>query len=116
MATLREEQLPAETGQPAALDLHGGLVKIRQRRWILWGVILIYMPGLIVALETGLPGGVLAKLFWAWVGLLCVAVGLATVAKCPRCGKQFHTNGPTFLPVRRCLHCGLHLKADRGRD
>jgi hypothetical protein len=91
-----------------------GLAKIRQRRRILWAVILVYAPGLYAALEMGLPGSVLALLFWAWVGLLCVAVGLACVVKCPRCGKQFHTNGPTFLPVRRCLHCGLHLKADRG--
>ena len=116
MATPQEGQLPAEAGQPAPLELHQGLLKIRQRRWILWGVIFIYLPGLYVALESGLPGSVLGNLFWTWVALLCVAVGLASVAKCPRCGKQFHTNGPTFLPVRSCVHCGLHLKADQGRN
>ena len=114
MAELQQDQpLPAGS-QPDPQDLSRGLAKIRQRRWILWGIIGIYLPGLYLALESGLSGGTLARLFWAWVGLLCVAVGMATVVKCPNCRNSFHTNGPTFLPVRRCLHCGLHLKADRG--
>jgi hypothetical protein len=99
-------------------DLHPGLAKIRQRRWILWAAILIYIPGLLITFQMGLSGGTMAKLFAGWVALLCVAVGLATVVKCPRCGQQFHTNGPTFLPLRRCVHCGLHLAADKnpGKD
>jgi hypothetical protein len=108
-----QQQEPSATVQPDQLTLSRGLAKIRQRRWILWGTIFIYLPGLYLALEAGLSGGTLAKLFWLWVALICVAVGLATVVKCPGCGKQFHTNGPTFLPVRKCLHCGLTLKADK---
>lgn len=96
---------------PAAL--RQGLAKVRKRRWILWAVILIYMPGLIIALELQAASGTLGKLFALWIALLCVAVGLATVVKCPGCGNTFHTNGPTFLPVRRCVHCGLHLTADK---
>ncbi len=94
-------------------DLHPGLTKVRQRRWILWATILIYVPGLLLAFQMDVAGGTKAKLFVGWVVLLCVAVGLATVVKCPRCGQQFHTNGPTFLPLRRCVHCGLPLNADR---
>ena len=90
-----------------------GLAKIRQRRWLLWATILIYLPGLLFVLELGLAAGTMVKLFGLWVGLLCIAVGLATIVKCPRCGQTFHTNGPTFLPVRKCLHCGLHLNADK---
>ena len=102
-----------ETAPLQGQDLGSGLAKVRHRRWILWAAIVIYLPGLYLALELALPTGTLTKLFWAWVALLCVAVGLATVVRCPRCGNQFHTNGPTFLPVRKCVHCGLHLKADK---
>jgi hypothetical protein len=90
-----------------------GLAKVRQRRWLLWGTIIIYIPGLFIFLPLGLSGGTLTKLFCAWVALLCVVVGLATVVKCPGCGNPFHTNGPTFLPLRKCVHCGLHLVADK---
>ena len=90
-----------------------GLAKVRKRRWLLWGTIIIYVPGLFIFLPLGFSGGTLAKLFGAWVGLLCVVVGLATVVKCPRCGNPFHTNGPTFLPLRKCVHCGLHITAEK---
>ncbi len=94
-------------------DLHPGLARVRQRRWILWATILVYVPGLLLAFQMGAAAGAMAKLFVVWVALLCVAVGLATVVKCPRCGQPFHTNGPTFLPLRKCVHCGLPLNADK---
>jgi hypothetical protein len=94
-------------------DLQSGLAKVRQRRWILWAAILIYVPGLFLAFHMDVAPGTRAKLFVGWVVLLCVAVGLATVVKCPRCGQPFHTNGPTFLPLRRCVHCHLPLNADK---
>lgn len=94
-------------------DLQPGLKKIRNRRWLLWLVILTYLPGLVVAMGAGLTSSALSYLFFAWVGLLCVAVGMATVVKCPGCDKPFHTNGPTFLPVRKCVHCGLAVNADK---
>jgi len=93
--------------------LHRGLAKVRSSRWILWATILIYMPGMMLGLYLQASGSTMGKLFAGWVGLLCIAVGLATVVVCPRCGNTFHTNGPTFLPVRRCVHCGLHLCADK---
>jgi hypothetical protein len=102
-----------ETAQLDPAVIHRGLTKVRGRRWLLWGTIIAYLPGLWLALQLGLSSGDLAKLFGAWVALLCVIVGMATVVKCPRCGNAFHTNGPTFLPVRKCVHCGLHVNADK---
>lgn len=102
--------------EKAAVDpvvLHRGLNKVRSRRWMLWSVILVYMPVLVVALEMGATGSLMGKLFALWFVLLCVVVGLATVVKCPACGLPFHTNGPTFLPVRKCVHCGLAVNADK---
>ncbi len=93
--------------------LRQGLTKIRKRRWILWATLLLYMPAMILALEAGLSGSTMGTLFVAWVGLLCFAVGLATVVRCPRCDNSYHTNGPTFLPVRKCVHCGLAVNADK---
>jgi len=77
----------------------------------LWATILFYLPALLLVLELELSGGAMAKLFFLWVVLLCIAVGMATVVKCPRCDRTYHTNGPTFLPLRKCLHCGLPLRA-----
>lgn len=90
-----------------------GLSKVRQRRWLLWATLIIYLPGMSLALYLQTSGSTQGKLFVGWVVLLSIAVGLATVVVCPRCGKPFHTNGPTFLPVRRCVHCRLHLCADK---
>lgn len=93
--------------------LHRGLAKIRNRRWILWATILVYIPGLLIALDMEASGGTMAKLFAAWIMLICVSVGLATIVRCPRCNNAYHTNGPTFLPVRKCVHCGLAVNADK---
>ncbi len=95
------------------IDLAEGLSKIRSRRWLMWFVIIAYIPGLIIALEMQATTTIMSWLFAFWVLLLCIVVGLATVSKCPRCNNSFHTNGPTFLPVRNCVHCGLHLKSDK---
>ena len=103
----------SETPSSPPPDLGPGLRRIRQRRWLLWVSALIYVPGLLLSLEAGASGSTMAVLFGGWVGLLCCTVALACVVKCPRCGESFHTNGPTFLPVRSCVHCGLPLNADK---
>ena len=93
-----------------------GLKRVRQRRWILWGVILGYLPAMMIALESAGGWNTAVKVFIAWIIVLCVAVGIAVVVRCPDCGNCFHTHGPTFFPVRRCVHCGLHLLADKKGD
>lgn len=102
-----------ESNQPDPAVIRQGLIKVRKSRWLLWATIIIYVPGLVVALQLHLSSGAMTRLFGLWVLLLCITVGLATIVKCPRCLKTFHTNGPTFLPVRRCVHCGLHVAADK---
>ena len=99
--------------QTEAVDLSKGLAKVRSRRWLMWSVIIAYIPGLLITLEIQTSSNVMVWLFALWVLFLCIVIGLATVVKCPRCNNQFHTNGPTFLPVRKCVHCSLHLKADK---
>ena len=92
---------------------HAGLKKIRQRRWFLWLVILAYLPAMMLALESPDSGNAAVKVFIIWIVFLCIAVGLACVVRCPRCGGSFHTHGPTFIPFRRCVHCCLHVNADK---
>jgi hypothetical protein len=55
----------------------------------------------------------LAVVFAAWFIMLWVVVGYSALARCPRCGNYFHMHGMTLLYFRKCLHCQLHLKADK---
>ncbi len=89
------------------------LKKIRRRRLWLWLVIAVYLPAMKLALDSPDYRFWAGLVFWSWLVLLILAVGFACVMRCPRCGKLFHTHGPTFLPLRRCLHCALHINADK---
>lgn len=89
------------------------LNKIRKRRWFLWLVILAYLPSMMLALDAPDYKTWVTIVFVAWIILLIIAVAFACVVRCPRCGECFHTHGPTFLPFRRCLHCALHINADK---
>lgn len=90
-----------------------GLNKIRKRRLFLWLVILAYLPSMMLALESSDYRSWVTIVFSSWIVLLIIAVAFACVVRCPRCGECFHTHGPTFLPFRRCLHCSLHVNADK---
>ena len=90
-----------------------GLKKIRMRRWFLWVVILGYLPAMLIALDSSDVRTWVTITFSTWLVLLILAVALACLVRCPRCGECFHTHGPTFLPFRRCLHCALHVNADK---
>ena len=98
------------------VDFGPGLRKIRQRRWFLWLTILIYIPAMMVALQSPWGQGAAVKVFIVWIILLFITVWLAAAIRCPDCGNNFHTHGPTFFPARRCLHCGLHINADKKGD
>lgn len=108
-----EDSPLADEKEQDPVVLKEGLSKVRNRRWILWASILVYIPGLLITLNLGASRGTMGWLFGAWIALICVTVGLATVVRCPRCQNPYHTNGPTFLPVRKCVHCGLALNADK---
>jgi len=90
-----------------------GLKKVRFRRLLLWLVICAYLPAMIIALDSPDYRKWAATVFVGWIVLLILSVGYACLARCPRCRELFHTHGPTFLPLRRCLHCALHVKADK---
>lgn len=93
-------------------DYHLGLKKIRRRRLLLWTVIIAYLPAMMFALQSSNVRTWVTIAFVGWIVSLIAAVVLCCIVRCPRCGECFHTNGPTFLPFRRCLHCGLHINAD----
>ena len=86
---------------------------MRFRRLLLWIVIFAYLPAMMIALGSVDYRKWGAIVFGSWIVLLTLSVGFACLARCPRCGELYHTHGPTFLPLRRCLHCSLHIKADK---
>lgn len=97
-------------------DFGPGLRKIRRRRWFLWLTILIYLPAMMVSLRSPSGFNMAVKVFIAWIVLLFITVWIVATIRCPDCGNYFHTSGPTFFPARRCLHCGLHINADKKGD
>lgn len=95
--------------------LRYGLIRIRRRRWLLWSALLVYLPAMYSAQEfSGSFEGAL-PFFFLWVLLLVGVTAISAIAKCPRCGNYFHVHGMTLLYLRKCLHCQLHLQADRER-
>lgn len=98
------------------LDFALTMRKLRRRRWFLWGLVLAYLPAIYLALELSGSDRVAGIVFIVWILLVCVAVGLAAFAPCPRCAKPFHMHG--FVPVylRRCVHCGLHITSRQAND
>jgi hypothetical protein len=103
-----EEKHPADSAEFGA-----ALKKIRKRRVYLWGVILIYLPVMWTTLQLTQSYNKTAVAFVAWVLLLCFVATFAALARCPGCGNYFHMHGMTLLFLRKCLHCGLHINADR---
>jgi len=93
--------------------LRPGLAKIRKRRWLLWFVLIIYLPTMWVtqkithSFQDSLP------VFFIWFVILLAVTAFSAVARCPRCKNYFHVNGMTLLYLRYCLHCQLHLTADK---
>lgn len=112
---MEEQKAPGAEEQkaPSPAEISRGLARIRKCRWFFFGVVLIYVPALLVTLRLSRSGTTTATMFGIWVFFLIVSVVFAATARCPRCKDYFHTNGPTFLPVRKCVHCGLFVNADK---
>lgn len=106
---------PSEPAPAPAPDLARGLARIRRRRWALWAVFLTYLPAIWLSLRLTGSNRVTAVVFGVWVLLAAVAGSFAAFARCPGCGNYFHLLGLMPMWVRRCLHCDLGLKADKGR-
>lgn len=102
--------------EPAPVDpaqLAAGLRIIRRRRWFLWSLIIVYVPAVWTSLTLTRSDRATAVVFGVWLVLLIIAVCFVTSARCPRCGNLFHMHGFTPLYLRKCLHCQLHISADR---
>ncbi|HAD04655.1 MAG: hypothetical protein A2091_00580 [Desulfuromonadales bacterium GWD2_61_12] len=104
-----------ETVTAAPDDFAPGLKIIRRRRWYLWGLIALYLPLMLSLLERDASFNTLATAFILWFGAVFSVALYAAVAHCPRCGNYFHMHGMTLLYLRKCLHCHLHLTADKRR-
>lgn len=105
----------SEATQEVPADFAPGLKIIRRRRWYLWALIALYLPLMLSLLDRGASFNTLATAFLSWfVAVFSIAL-YAAVARCPRCGNYFHMNGMTLLYLRKCLHCYLHLTADKRR-
>jgi hypothetical protein len=89
------------------------LAIIRRRRWYFWGLVLIYMPVSVMTLQLTQSYKATGMVIVIWVILLCIVVTLAAIAKCPRCGNNFHMRNSSISFLRKCRYCGLHLCADK---
>ena len=96
---------------PAPIAL--GLARIRRRRWLLWIVIIVYLPTMAITQKITHSFNASLPVFFIWFLALLLVMAISAVAKCPRCGNYFHVNGITLLYLRKCLHCQLHITADK---
>lgn len=92
-----------------------GLRRIRRRRSLLWGVMLVYLPEMWITLQITKSRTPLLVVYCVWFVLLWNSAVLVAFARCPRCGNYFHTKGLRFLPfyARSCRHCGLGVNEDK---
>ncbi|RII29659.1 MAG: hypothetical protein CXR30_10055 [Geobacter sp.] len=86
---------------------------IRKRRKVFFGTILSYIPALWITYKISPHDRSMGTVFVIWVIILTITTFWSAVATCPRCGKYFHVNGMTILYLRKCLHCQLHINADK---
>jgi len=94
-------------------EIGPGLARIRRRRRYLWLVSIAYVPIMWITLKWTHSNKALGVVFVIWVVFLCKAVLPVAFVFCPRCGNYFHMKGFMPLYLRRCLHCGLHINADK---
>jgi hypothetical protein len=110
--------MPFEYAAPATETELPHLASIRARRRLVWILFWTYLPG------TAIVGGVLGRLLNSdrpfiviavvWIIAFMVSGSRVAGCRCPRCGLAFHQRGlwhNTF--ARRCLNCGLPLRASR---
>jgi hypothetical protein len=86
---------------------------IRRRRKYFFGTILAYVPTLVIVHSISPTDRAMGIVFGVWFVLLIITAFLSAVVACPRCGNYFHVNGMVILYLRKCLHCQLHINADK---
>lgn len=93
--------------------LQAGLARIRLRRKLFFGTVIAYMPAMWAVSKVSPTFRSMAIAFGVWVTFLFFTALYSALARCPRCKQYFHMNGMSLLYFRRCLHCQLHVTADR---
>jgi magnesium-transporting ATPase (P-type) len=105
--------VPEET---VALDqdaFQAGMRIIRMRRMYFFATVIAYMPLMWAVNKISPTFRSMAVTFVVWVVVLFITALYSAVARCPRCGNYFHMHGMSLLYLRRCLHCQLHVTADK---
>lgn len=86
---------------------------IRRRRKYFFATIIGYLPAMLLVNKISPSFRSMAITFGIWVVVLFITALFSALARCPRCGNYFHMHGMSLLYLRRCLHCQLHVTADR---
>jgi hypothetical protein len=104
-----EVQPTEEENYTPALNL------IRRRRKYFFATIIVYMPAMWVVQKISPKYTSIGIAIGVWIVVLFITALMSAVTRCPRCGNYFHVQGLTLLYLRKCLHCQLHINADRGK-
>jgi hypothetical protein len=86
---------------------------IRRRRMYFFATIITYMPAMWLANLISPTLRSVAIAFGIWVVILFCTALYSALARCPRCGQYFHMHGMSLMYLRRCLHCQLHITANK---
>lgn len=111
-------EISGEVPEEAPVDVaeYGpALNLIRRRRKLFFGVVLIYVPAVWIIHGISPTNKTMFTTIGVWVVLLLITCLMSAAARCPRCGNYFHVHGMSMLYLRRCLHCQLHIDADKGK-
>lgn len=87
--------------------------RTRIRRKYFFCTLLVYIPAIWLTYKLSPTNLALGTVFSVWVVILIISTFLVAQSKCPRCGNYFHLHGMTLLILRKCLHCQLHISADK---
>jgi hypothetical protein len=86
---------------------------IRRRRKYFFATIIGYMPAMYLINKLSPTFRTMATAFGVWVLILFATALYSALARCPQCGHYFHMHGMSLMYLRRCLHCQIHVTADK---
>jgi len=106
---MEDDQVVDESTFGPALNL------IRRRRKYFFYTVLAYMPAMWAVHKISPTYRSIGIAIGVWIVVLFTTAFMSAVTRCPRCGNYFHVHGMTLLYLRKCLHCQLHINADRSK-
>lgn len=102
-----------QTSYDMTPEVRAGLQRLRRRRAFFWAGIIVYIPLIWASLQITGSDRATAWVFGVWLVYVAIAANITAFSKCPNCGYLYHINGVVPMYLRRCLHCGLPLNADK---